>query len=112
MSVHIIADLSDCKISSLLWDEILVQEMTDIVDSVSEVLETRWQKFDNGAYTGVMLLAESHFSIHTWPEFGTCCFDLFTCGEVNPLEAAKKIELLLKGRNDTTFTIINRSYNV
>ena len=34
-----------------------------------------------------MVVAESHFSIHTWPEYGYCAVDIFTCGDVinNPL---------------------------
>lgn len=110
MSVHIIADLTDCIEGSLFWNPKLILEMTEIVNSVSTVLDTKWQKFDNNAYTGVMLLAESHFAIHTWPENKTCCFDLYTCGEIHPIVAAKQIEFLLKGKNDTSFTIITRSY--
>jgi S-adenosylmethionine decarboxylase len=111
VSIHIIADLTDCKESSLYWNPNLILEITKIVDSASTVLDTKWKKFDNNAYTGVMLLAESHFAIHTWPENNTCCFDLFTCGDINPIAAARKIEYLLKGKNDTSFTTIVRSYN-
>ena len=34
--------------------------------------------------TGVLLLAESHMSIHTWPEFGFAAVDVFTCGAIPP----------------------------
>jgi S-adenosylmethionine decarboxylase len=110
VSFHIIADLVNCKESSLYWNEDIMHEMFEIVNSVSTVLDTKWKRFDNDAYSGVMLLAESHFAIHTWPENLTCCFDLYTCGEIHPIEAAKQIEFLLKGSNDTQFTTIIRSY--
>ena len=53
------------------------------------LLEVRLHKFGAGfGVTGVALLAESHISIHTWPEFGTACIDIFMCGRTNDLDAA------------------------
>ena len=37
-----------------------------------------------GGVTGVLLLAESHISIHTWPEFGYAAVDIFMCGSADP----------------------------
>ena len=39
--------------------------------------------FPNGAVTGVLLLAQSHLSIHTWPELGLANIDLLTCGDID-----------------------------
>jgi S-adenosylmethionine decarboxylase len=39
--------------------------------------------FPNGAVTAVLLLAESHLCVHTWPEHGLASFDLLTCGTLN-----------------------------
>jgi S-adenosylmethionine decarboxylase len=42
-------------------------------------------KFEPHGVTAFVILAESHFSIHTWPERGTAALDIFTCGEkANP----------------------------
>jgi len=41
---------------------------------------------DDGV-TGVVLLAESHISIHTWPEFGFAAADIFMCGHSEPARA-------------------------
>jgi S-adenosylmethionine decarboxylase len=38
--------------------------------------------FPNGAVTGVLLLAQSHLSIHTWPEFALANVDLLSYGDV------------------------------
>lgn len=38
----------------------------------------------NGGISGVAVLAESHISIHTWPECGYAALDVFMCGETNP----------------------------
>lgn len=42
---------------------------------------------DNGGITGVVLLSESHISIHTWPEYGYCATDIFVCGKCDPYKA-------------------------
>lgn len=39
--------------------------------------------FPNGAVSAVLLLAESHLAVHTWPEHGLAHFDLLTCGRLN-----------------------------
>lgn len=46
----------------------------------------------NGGITGIALLAESHISIHTWPEDGYAAVDIFTCGLANPECAIPVIE--------------------
>lgn len=46
--------------------------------------------------TGVLLLAESHISIHTWPEFGFAAADIFMCGDALPQLALGVIEAALK----------------
>ncbi len=38
----------------------------------------------NGGVSGVAVLAESHISIHTWPEIGYAAFDVFMCGQCDP----------------------------
>lgn len=38
----------------------------------------------NGGVSGVLVLAESHISIHTWPERDFCSIDIFMCGACNP----------------------------
>lgn len=41
----------------------------------------------NGGITGVAVLAESHISVHTWPERGFAAFDIFMCGNATPEKA-------------------------
>ncbi len=47
------------------------------------VLETSHVVFPNGAITLVLILAESHLSIHTWPEEDLIAVDLFSCGAID-----------------------------
>ena len=47
------------------------------------VVGERFYAFPNGAVTGVLLLAQSHLSIHTWPELALANIDLLTCGDID-----------------------------
>ena len=46
----------------------------------------------NGGISGVAVLAESHISVHTWPEKGYAAFDVFMCGNAEPKKALKVLE--------------------
>jgi S-adenosylmethionine decarboxylase len=47
------------------------------------VLDSSHVVFPNGAITLVLILAESHLSIHTWPEESLIAIDLFSCGAID-----------------------------
>ena len=47
------------------------------------VLDASHVVFPNGAITLVLILAESHLSIHTWPEENLIAVDLFSCGAID-----------------------------
>ena len=47
------------------------------------VVGDEFYAFPNGAVTGVLLLAQSHLSIHTWPELALANVDLLTCGDID-----------------------------
>jgi S-adenosylmethionine decarboxylase len=47
------------------------------------VVGEEFYAFSNGAVTGVLLLAQSHLSVHTWPELGLANVDLLSCGDID-----------------------------
>ena len=47
------------------------------------VVGAEFYAFPNGAVTGVLLLAQSHLSVHTWPELGLANVDLLSCGDID-----------------------------
>jgi S-adenosylmethionine decarboxylase len=49
----------------------------------AQVLGETSAVFPNGAVTAVLLLSQSHLSVHTWPEYRMANFDLLTCGRLN-----------------------------
>lgn len=57
------------------------------------VLDVRLHGFGEGAgITGVAVLAESHMSIHTWPEIDYLALDIFMCGRCDPQRALEVLE--------------------
>jgi S-adenosylmethionine decarboxylase len=62
------------------------------------LLDIKLHRFGRGrGITGVALLAESHISIHTWPESGYAALDLFMCGRASdPSKALAALEAALK----------------
>lgn len=46
----------------------------------------------SGGLSGVAVLAESHISVHTWPEHGYAAFDVFMCGDAQPEKAVPILE--------------------
>ncbi|WP_170384144.1 adenosylmethionine decarboxylase [Ruegeria atlantica] len=66
------------------------------------VLSGSFHKFGgHGGVTGVMLLAESHISIHTWPEQGYAAIDIFMCGDARPDKAVAYLEDQLRPARST-----------
>ena len=72
----------------------------------AHVLHSHFHGFGPGqGVTGVVLLAESHISIHTWPEFGFAAADIFMCGQAQPQLALDLIESALQPGSRTVQTI-------
>lgn len=49
--------------------------------SKATIITHNFHKFNPHGVSGVVVIAESHVSIHTWPEYGYAAVDIFTCGE-------------------------------
>ncbi|MEX5729020.1 S-adenosylmethionine decarboxylase [Rhodovulum iodosum] len=72
-----------------LDDEARIQQaFRDCVDECgATLLHIHTHKFSPQGVSGVAVLAESHISVHTWPEIGYGAFDVFMCGDALPWRA-------------------------
>ena len=72
-----------------LDDEDRIQKaFQDCVDECgATLLHIHTHKFSPQGVSGVAILAESHISVHTWPEIGYGAFDVFMCGDAEPKKA-------------------------
>ena len=93
MGRHVIADLHDVSAELLgsidFWKEILIDGAKK---SGATVLSDHFHHFGDGyGLTGVIVLAESHISIHTWPKKNYAAIDVFMCGTCDPEVAVDHI---------------------
>lgn len=90
---HAIADIYNCncpKMDDLKYIKNLV--MTSAKEAKLTVVDNKFYKFNPIGISGVLILSESHLTIHTWPEYNYIAVDVFTCGaEINPVNACKII---------------------
>ena len=90
---HLLADLHGVA-PHLLTDPQRIEQLLLAAAEVAGAtpIYGKFHHFGTGqGVTGVLLLQESHISIHTWPEFGFAAVDAFMCGDCRPELA---IELL------------------
>jgi len=78
--IHLIADFWNGKI---IEDQKTIKRI--LIESVRKAKNTPLKislyKFRPQGLTGIVLLAESHVAIHTWPEFNYVALDIYTCGD-------------------------------
>jgi S-adenosylmethionine decarboxylase len=74
--------------------------------SNATLLDIRTHAFEPQGVTGFALLAESHISIHTWPEHGYAAVDVFTCGDTtDPERACSYLAEALEARSQHVITL-------
>jgi S-adenosylmethionine decarboxylase proenzyme, Bacillus form len=70
----------------------------DIIDSV-------FHHFKPYGVSGVVVISQSHFAIHTWPEHGYVAADLFTCGDT--MDVWKAFKMLKRSFKAKDFSVVN-----
>ena len=79
---HIVCELSGCDAQSLTDLELVRSVMVGAArEANAEVMEVAFHRFMPQGVSGVVVIAESHLSIHTWPESGYAAMDFYTCGD-------------------------------
>ena len=93
---HLLVELNDCNREALNnLDHVREVMVKAAVDCGAVVLGDSFHRFSPQGISGVVVIAESHLSVHTWPEYGYAAADVFTCGTtVDPQIAA---EVLIEG---------------
>ena len=108
---HLLLELYGCN-SDKLNDEIFLRFKIDNASKLARasVLKLVSNKFEPYGVTAIALLAESHLSIHTWPESQYAAIDIFTCGKnMRPNLASQFLIDQLEATNHI-LKIINRDY--
>ena len=102
---QLIVELKACD-KDLLNDENFVKEtMIEAAHAAkATIVNSSFHTFNPHGVSGMIIIAESHLSIHTWPEYGYAAIDIFTCGDtIHPEIAA---EFLVKKFNSKDPSIV------
>ena len=79
---HIVCELSGCDPAALSdVNGIHAMMIAAAKASRATVMESAFHRFEPQGVSGTVILAESHLSIHTWPEKGYAAMDFYTCGD-------------------------------
>lgn len=89
---HLIAEFSQCR-GCDLSDEKRIRSLLleAALQCGATVLHEKFHRFSPQGITGYLLLAESHISIHTWPEYDYAAVDIFTCGKMRSRQALRSV---------------------
>ena len=90
---HLLLELKDCNREVLNDSGFLKGLLLAAANEAgATVLGESFHQFNPHGVSGVVIIAESHLFIHTWPECGYAAVDIFTCGNsVQPEKAAQKL---------------------
>ena len=82
---HLIAEYYECCRETLDQVSTVRQAMLDAAHAIgATVLGENFHQFDPHGVSGTVVIAESHLSVHTWPENGYVAVDIYTCGGLDP----------------------------
>jgi S-adenosylmethionine decarboxylase len=100
---HLLLDLKDCNeevLNDLDFLRVCLNEAA--IQCGATVVGESFYHFSPCGVSGVVNIAESHISIHTWPEYRYAAVDVFTCGDnVSPEKAARLIAGKLEAKNQS-----------
>lgn len=110
MGRHLLVEYMSCDVAVLNNCDVIKQLLVKAAEAANTTVVTSFIKpFEPQGVSGVVVIEESHISIHTWPEHGYAAVDFFTCGNGDPEKAhevlkdglkAQKFESMLLSRGN------------
>ena len=100
---HLLLELTGCDAALLNDIEYLRKVVSDTAGQIgATVIKDSFYQFTPQGVSVVVIIAESHISIHTWPEYGFAAVDVFTCGDViDPKKAVQPFVEKLKAASSS-----------
>ncbi len=97
-------DLHHCERARIADADVVKEVMIKAAkQSGATVVDSHFHQFAPQGISGVVIITESHFAIHTWPEHGFAAVDLFTCGSSVNLQRA--VSLIKEGFGASNATV-------
>lgn len=106
MGRHVIAELWGCKFEKLNDIQQIERIFVNAaLKSGAEVREVVFHKFAPQGVSGVVIISESHLTIHSFPEHGYASVDVYTCGNIDPHIATNYISKELGAESKEIFEL-------
>ena len=104
---HIVCELSGCNPQTLADVDGIHRMMVAAARAANAtIMESAFHRFEPQGVSGTVILAESHLSIHTWPEKGYAAMDFYTCGDhTDPWLACEHAASVLNAKSILTTEI-------
>ncbi len=101
LGTHLLVELKDCNPAILKnLDEVSDAMVNAAKDAKATIVDVSFHEFNPFGVSGMVVIAESHLSIHTWPEYHYAAVDIFTCGDIiKPEVAANYLIKRFESRN-------------
>lgn len=89
LGTHLLVELKDCN-PEILKDLGKVKEalVSAAKEAKATIIDVSFHEFNPFGISGMVVIAESHLSVHTWPEYAYAAIDIFTCGDIIKPETA------------------------
>jgi len=89
LGTHLLIELKECNPEILKSLEKVRSIMVSAAkEAKATIIDISFREFNPFGISGLIVIAESHLTIHTWPEYGYAAVDIFTCGDVIKPEIA------------------------
>jgi S-adenosylmethionine decarboxylase len=80
---HLLLELFDCDAEAINSLEVVKTSMVEAARRAqATIIDVVFHEFNPFGISGVVVIAESHLAIHTWPEYRYAAVDVFSCGDV------------------------------
>ena len=111
LGLQILADLYECDPEALDDEDLIRESMIEAARRCgATIVAHNFHQFIPYGVSGVVVIAESHLAIHTWPEYGYAAIDLFTCGQtLQPELGLAYLAEALRSRRQMT-NIVDRGH--
>ncbi len=106
---HVLAEFFECDPNILNNVELVEKLMLNAaLECGATIVQKCFHMFNPYGVSGVVIIAESHLAIHTWPELGYAAVDLFTCGDkCDPKVSYEYLKKMFNSQN-ASFTELQR----
>jgi len=108
---HLLLELKDCD-KEVLNDLSFLRGilLAAAGEAGATVLGESFHQFNPQGVSGVVIIAESHLFIHTWPEYGYAAVDIFTCGD--SVQPERAVEILIRKLGAKNHSILEMSRGI